>query len=127
MSRYSGQWTIRSASGSWTPTFTSPRSPRLGRGDIGVLRGGARSWGRLNVLCGDLERFREQPPVVRGQAATGGELELPAVQRAGEHAVLDDAEARQVGLQMRAAPLHAVAGALEEFPLRQLLGVAALG
>src|SRR5437868_5459556 len=112
MARYSGQRTTRSASGSWTPTrkrLTSPRSPQLGRGDIGVFGGGARSWGRLKVLGCYFQRLAEQTPVVRGEAAARRELELPAVQRARQDAVLDHAEARQIGLQVRAAALDAVA------------------
>src|SRR5579885_1064809 len=46
---------------------------------------------------------------------------------AGEHAVLDFGEARQVGLEVRAAALDAVAVALPELLVRRLLGVVALG
>src|SRR6266516_2824628 len=60
--------------------------------------------------------------VVGGQAAPGGELELPAVHVAGEHAVLDHAELRQVGLEVRAAALYQVAVQGD-----QLLGLAQLG
>ena len=41
-----------------------------------------------------------------GQAAAAGQVELPAVQLAGQHVAVDDAEPGQVGLQVRAAPLH---------------------
>src|SRR5207245_7631150 len=81
---------------------------------------------RPSLLGRDLERLREEAPVVGREAAARRQLELPAMQRAREDAVLDDAETRQVGLQVRAAPLHSVARALEELPLRQLLGIAAL-
>ena len=41
-----------------------------------------------------------------GQAAAAGQVELPAVQLAGELVAVDDAEAGQVRLQVRAAALH---------------------
>ena len=59
--------------------------------------------------------------VVAGQAFAGGDVELPAVEGAGEDAVLDLAEAGQVGLQVRAAALDAVAAALPGLLLRLLL------
>jgi len=45
----------------------------------------------------------------RGQAATRGEVETPAVQGAGEDSVGDAAELGQVDAQVRAAALHAPA------------------
>src|SRR5438105_9549816 len=41
-----------------------------------------------------------------GQAAPAGQVELPAVQLAGQRVALDDAEPAQVRLEVRAAPLH---------------------
>src|SRR5579885_3695321 len=46
---------------------------------------------------------------------------------AGEHAVLDLGEARQVGLEVGTAALDAVAVAFPELLVRRLLGVVALG
>src|SRR5436309_33727 len=41
-----------------------------------------------------------------GQAAATGQVELPTVQLTGQHPVVDLPEAGQVGLQVRAPPLH---------------------
>src|SRR5947209_8630284 len=64
---------------------------------------------------------------LRSQAATGGQLELPAVHGAGEDAVLDFGEAGQVGFQVGAAPLDTVAVAFPQLLHGGLLGVVALG
>ena len=47
-----------------------------------------------------------QAHVVTGQASPAGDVELPTVQIAGEHAVLDVPEPREVGTHVRAATLH---------------------
>src|SRR6266511_3524909 len=70
---------------------------------------------------------RGEPPVVGGEAAPGRQVELPAVHPAGEHAVLDVAELRQVRLQVRAAALDQVAVHLDQLLHRRLLRVPALG
>ena len=53
-------------------------------------------------------------PVVAREAAAGRELELPVVQAAREHAVVDLAEAGQVGLPVGAEALDPPSVALEE-------------
>ncbi len=58
---------------------------------------------------------------------SGGQLELPAMHGAGEDAVLDFGEASQVGFQMGAAALDAVAVAFPQLLHGGLLGVVALG
>src|SRR3954447_25676727 len=41
-----------------------------------------------------------------GEAAAAGQVELPAVQLAGQGVAVDDAEAAEVGLEVRATALH---------------------
>ena len=62
-----------------------------------------------------------------GQALARGEVELPAVQLAGQHPVVDLAEAGQVGLEVRAAPLDDPVPEAYVLRVRPLLGVPALG
>src|SRR5947209_18858055 len=62
--------------------------------ESGVLRG-------VLAVTGSA-RPAQQLAIVTGQAAAGGQLELPAVQLAGEPTVAHRAEAHQVRLQMRA-------------------------
>src|SRR2546421_7311672 len=64
---------------------------------------------------------------LRSQAATGGQLELPAVHGAGEDAVLNFGEAGQVGFQMGAAALDAIAVAFPQLLHGGLLGGVTLG
>src|SRR5260370_26441022 len=60
------------------------------------------------------------------QTSSGGELELPAMHGAGQHAVFEFGEARQVCFQVRAAALDAVAVALPELLHGGFFGVVAL-
>ena len=71
----------------------------------------ARAASHAIVVCHTLAA---QVPVVAREAAAGLEVELPVVQAAREHAVVDLAEAREVGLAVRAVALDAPAVALEE-------------
>src|SRR2546423_12930382 len=63
----------------------------------------------------------------RGQAAPGCQFKLPAVHRACQDTVLYLCEARQIGFQMWAAPLDAIAIALPQLVYRRLFGVVTLG
>src|SRR5579862_3527893 len=65
--------------------------------------------------------------VIRGEAAPGGQLKLPAVHRARQYAVFDPGEARQVSFEVRAAPLDAIAFRLPELIYLRLLRIVALG
>src|SRR5215469_10770388 len=84
---------------------------------------------RLGFACGIalLNRLREESAIVGGEAAPGGQLELPTVHGAGEDAVFDMTKAREIGLHVRAAALHTVAVHLPELLLRRALGVVAFG
>src|ERR1700730_7640362 len=74
-----------------------------------------------------LNRLRVQRMSLRGQTASGGKLELPAVHGQCQHPVLDFGEARQVGFQVRAAALDAVTVALPELLYGSFFGVIAFG
>src|SRR5690606_17127485 len=56
-----------------------------------------------------------------GQAATGAQVELPAVQLAGEGLALDHPEPGQVGLEVRAPTLHQPAVQLDVLRLDRFL------
>src|SRR5690606_11406804 len=56
-----------------------------------------------------------------GQATTGAQVELPAVQLAGERFALDHSEPGQVSLQMRAPALHQPTVQLDVLGLHRLL------
>ena len=71
------------------------------------------------------ERLGVEFTVVGGEAFAGGKLKLPAVHGAGEDAVLYFAEAREIGLEVGAAALDAVAVAFTKLVLRCLLRVVA--
>src|SRR3954468_447572 len=75
--------------------------PAIGASTTGVgsSSGPMRSTPLLSQLLG--------PDLVArgGQAASGGEVELPVVQRAGEHVAVHGTELRQVRRQVRAAGL----------------------
>src|SRR5439155_26130681 len=62
-----------------------------------------------------------------GEALPRGQVELPAVQLAGQDPVLDLAEAGQVRLQVRAAPLQYPVAHPDVLRVGLLLGVPALG
>src|SRR5258708_4978255 len=64
------------------------------------------------------KRLRVERMALRGQAASGFQIELPAMHRAGQYAVLNFCKARQVGLEMRTAALNAIAVALPELLIR---------
>src|SRR6266508_4105050 len=65
--------------------------------------------------------------VVACETFSGGDVEFPAVECAGEDTSLDLTEAGQIRFQVRAAALDAVAVALPHLPLRLLFGVEAFG
>jgi hypothetical protein len=85
---------------------------------------GGRGW-RSGVVpsraCG------VEPAVVGGQAAPGGQVELPAVHPAGQDPVVDLPKASQVGLEVGAAALDQVAVQGEQLLVGGLLDVPALG
>src|SRR5690606_6087089 len=74
-----------------------------------------------------VDLLREELAVVRGEALARLEVELPAMERTGEHTVLNLTEAGEVGLQVRAAALDHVPLALDQRLIRTLLDVVPLG
>ena len=58
-------------------------------------------------------RTNPQVAVLGGQAASGLQIELPAVEMAGQHTVLDLAEHGEIGLAVRAPPLHHIPAQLD--------------
>src|SRR5207253_5222925 len=94
-----------------------------------VRLGLARASRCLGVPVGAFRTHRARPQLVAfgGQAGPAREVELPPVELAGEHALLDDGKARQVGLHVRAAPLDLVAGCFPRALDRSALRIEALG
>src|SRR6266581_3027611 len=86
------------------------------------LRGAGLPGQRLDGTAAELVRL-----VVGGQAATGRQVELPAVHGAGERVPVDLAEAAEVSAQMRAAALHDPLAELDVFLVVILVGVPAFG
>src|SRR5215469_7309254 len=76
------------------------------------------------LICNGL---RIERVALRSEAAPRSQLELPAVHGAGQHTILNLCEAREIGLQVRAAPLDAIAVAFPELLHRRFLGVVPLG
>src|SRR5918997_478893 len=64
--------------------------------------------------------------LVRGEALSGREVELPAVQRARQYSILLFPKACQVGLEVWAAALDHEVAALPQLPHRRRLGVVVL-
>src|SRR5258708_11062340 len=72
-------------------------------------------------------RLRIERVALRSKAAPGSQLKLPAVHGASQHAILNLCKAREIGLQVRAAPLDAIAVAFPELLYCRFLGVVPLG
>src|SRR5260221_3102511 len=72
-------------------------------------------------------RLRIERVALRSKAAPRSQLKLPAVHGASQHAILNLCEAREIGLQVRAAPLDAIAVAFPELLYCRFLGVVPLG
>ena len=72
-------------------------------------------------------RLRIEWMALGSEAAPGSQFKLPAMHCAGQHAVLDAGEARQVGFEVGAAALDAIAVALPQLLHCRLLGVVAFG
>src|SRR3546814_1467772 len=86
----------------------------------------APGWGSGRGGLGRLRLRRADGMTLRREAAAAGEVPLPVVQAAGEHAVFDLAGLGQVGAQMWAAPLHHPLLELDVLALVGLLGVPVL-
>src|SRR5260221_11052678 len=56
-------------------------------------------------------RLRIERVALRSKAAPRSQLKLPAVHGASQHAILNLCKAREIGLQLRAAPLETIAAA----------------
>src|SRR5258708_15771089 len=72
-------------------------------------------------------RLRIERVALRSKAAPRSQLKLPAVHGASQHAILNLCEAREIGLQVRAAPMVAIAVAFPELLYCRFLGVVPLG
>src|ERR1043166_2983150 len=99
---------------------------------------GKAAWGLIRLLfelfdvvqCGRALRlgaFDLDLVGIGREAAAGFQIELPAVHQAGEHAVLDAAEARQIGALVRAIALHAIAAELAHVVVARMRGEIGLG
>src|SRR5215216_7232658 len=89
---------------------------------LNLVLGGHRGLLSHFLNCGP----RVEAVLVGGEALSGREVELPAVQSAGQYSVLLFPKARQVGLEVWATALDHEVAALPQLPNRCRLGVVVL-
>src|SRR5215204_4825649 len=89
---------------------------------LNLVLGGHRGLLSHFLNCGP----RVEAVLVGGEALSGREVELPAVQRARQYAVLLFPKARQVSFEVRAAALDHEVATFPQLPYRCRLGVVVL-
>src|SRR5260221_11273465 len=72
-------------------------------------------------------RLRIERMALRSEAAPRSQLKLPAVHGASQHAIFNLCKAREIGLQVRAAPLDAIAVAFPKLLYSRFFGLVPLG